>query len=82
MKKIKPKAVGFLFYKLEGEMSIKQNSRNIVNDAIIKDIAVAVGSLEYGTVTIKVHETKIIQIDVTEKKRFDDVWRVEGGGGI
>jgi hypothetical protein len=82
MKKIKPKAVGFLFYKLEGKMSIKQNSRNIVNDAIIKDIAVAVGSLEYGTVTIKVHETKIIQIDITEKKRFDDVWRVEGGGGI
>ena len=63
-------------------MSIKQNSRNIVNDAIIKDIALAIGSLEYGTVTIKVHETKIIQIDVTEKKRFDDIWRVEGGGGI
>jgi hypothetical protein len=63
-------------------MGTKQNSRNIVNDAIIKDIATAIGSLEYGTVTIKVHETKIIQIDVTEKKRFDDVWRVEGGGGI
>jgi len=63
-------------------MSLKQNSRNIVNDAIIKDIAVAVGSLDYGTVTIKVHETKIIQIEVTEKKRYDDVWRVEGGAGI
>ena len=63
-------------------MSTKQNSKNIVNDAIIKDIAVAVGSLEYGTVAIKVHENKIIQIDITEKKRFDDVWRVEGGGGI
>lgn len=63
-------------------MGTKQNSRNIVNDAIIKNIATAIGSLEYGTVTIKVHETKIIQIDVTEKKRFDDVWRVEGGGGI
>ena len=63
-------------------MSIKQNSRNIVNDAIIKDIASAIGSLEYGTITIKIHETKIIQIEVTEKKRFDDVWRVEGGGGI
>jgi len=63
-------------------MSTKQNSRNIVNDAIIKDIATAIGSLEYGTVIIKVHETKIIQIEVTEKKRFDDVWRVEGGGGI
>ena len=63
-------------------MSAKQSQKNIVNDAIIKDIATAIGSLEYGTVTIKVHETKIIQIDVTEKKRFDDVWRVEGGGGI
>jgi len=63
-------------------MSIKQSSKNIVNDAIIKDISTAVGSLEYGTVTIKVHETKIIQIEVTEKRRFDDVWRVEGGAGI
>ena len=63
-------------------MSTKQNTKNIVNDAIVKDIATAIGSLEYGTVTIKVHETKIIQIEVTEKKRFDDVWRVEGGGGI
>ncbi len=63
-------------------MNIKRNPKNIVNDAIIKDIATAVGLLEYGTVTIKVHETKIIQIEVTEKKRFDDIWRIEGGGGI
>ena len=63
-------------------MSIKHNSKSIVNDAIVKEIAAAIESLEFGTVTIKVHETKIIQIDVTEKKRFDDVWRVEGGGGI
>ena len=63
-------------------MNIKRNPKNIVNDAIIKDIADAVGSLDYGTDTIKVHETKIIQIEVTEKKRFDDIWRIEGGGGI
>ena len=63
-------------------MSLRQNTGNIVNDAIIKDIATAVGSLDYGTVTIKVHEAKIVQIEVTEKKRFDDVWRVEAGGGI
>jgi len=68
--------------RIGGQNETKQNSRNIVNDAIIKDIATAIGSLEYGTVTIKVHENKIIQIEVTEKKRFDDVWRVEGGGGI
>ena len=63
-------------------MSKKANSKNIVNDAIIKDIAQAVGSLEYGTVTLKVHDRKIIQVEVAEKKRFDDVWKVEEGGGI
>ncbi len=63
-------------------MNLHQNPKSIVNDAIIKDIATAVGTLDYGTVTIKVHDTKIIQIEVTEKRRFDDVWRVEGGGGI
>lgn len=63
-------------------MSLKQNPKNIVNDAILKEISEAIGSLEFGTVTIKVHGCKIIQIEVTEKKRFDDVWRVEEGGGI
>ena len=63
-------------------MSTKQNPKNIVNDAIIKEISDAVGSLEYGTITIKVHNTKIIQIEVAERRRFDDVWKVEEGGGI
>jgi len=63
-------------------MSLKQNPKNIVNDAIIKEISDAVGILEYGAVTIKVHDRKIIQIEIAEKKRFDDVWKIEGGGGI
>ncbi len=63
-------------------MSLKDKSKNIVNDAIIKEISDAVESLDYGTVTIKIHDSKIIQIDVSERKRFDDVWRVEEGGGI
>lgn len=63
-------------------MSIKQNSKNIVNDAILKDISEAVESLEYGTLTIKVHDRKITQVEVAERKRFDEVWRVEEGGGI
>jgi len=57
-------------------------TKNIVNDAIIKDIAQAVDSLEYGTVTVKVHDRKITQVEVAERKRFEDVWRVEEGGGI
>ena len=63
-------------------MSLKSNSKNIVNDAIIKDIAQAVNSLEYGTVTVKVHDRKITQVEVAERKRFEDIWRIEEGGGI
>ncbi len=63
-------------------MSLKQNPKNIVNDAIVKEISDAVGSLEFGTITIKVHDKKITQIEVAEKRRFDDVWKLEEGGGI
>ena len=63
-------------------MSKETKNKNIVNDAIIKDIAQAVCNLEFGTVAIKVHNSKIIQIEVTEKKRFDDVWLIGEGGGI
>lgn len=63
-------------------MSLKLGSKNIVNDAIIKDIAQAVDNLEYGTVTVKVHDRKITQVEVAQKKRFEDVWRIEEGGGI
>ena len=59
-------------------MGLKQQP-NIVNDAIIKEIHDAVRSLTYGTVTIKVHDAKIIQIEVTER---DDAWKIEEGGGI
>lgn len=63
-------------------MSVIRKDRNIVNDAIIKDIAEAVQDLEYGTVEIKVHGSKIIQIEVTRKRRFDSIWNLEEGGGI
>ena len=63
-------------------MSKETNSKNIVNDAIIKEIAQAINGLEFGQIAIKVHNSKIIQIEVTEKKRFDDVWLIGEGGGI
>jgi hypothetical protein len=58
------------------------NSKKLINDSLIKEISTAVETLQYGEVIIKVHNNKIIQIDVSEKKRFDDVWKIEGGGGI
>ncbi len=63
-------------------MSSKQNQKNIVNDAIIKEIVEALNSLKYGYLYITVHNSKIVQIDKTEKTRFDDIWLVEKGGGI
>ncbi|MCX5696936.1 MAG: YezD family protein [Candidatus Omnitrophica bacterium] len=63
-------------------MSIIQSSKKLLNDTIIKEISDAVGSLEYGEVNIKVHNNKIIQIEMTQRRRFDDVWKLEEGGGI
>ena len=63
-------------------MGATRQSRNIVHDAILREITGAINSLEYGTVTIKVHERKVIQIEVAERKRFDDVWKLSEGAGI
>ncbi|MGA2679575.1 MAG: YezD family protein [Sedimentisphaerales bacterium] len=64
-------------------MGLKQDTNeNTTNDAIIKDIRNAVIGLDYGTVTIKVHNSKITQIEITQKRRYDDSGLVEKGGGI
>ena len=56
--------------------------KNITNDIIIKEIADTVDGLDYGTIEIKVHNSKITQIEVTQRKRFGDVWPISEGGGI
>jgi hypothetical protein len=58
--------------------------RKIVNDAIIKDVVEMVHGIELGTITISVYDSRIVQVDITttQKKRFDDVWLLEDGGGI
>lgn len=61
---------------------VQSNQRNIVNDAIIKDISESIHGLHYGTVTITVHNARIVQIETARKSRFDDVWTVQEGGGI
>ena len=63
-------------------MNLEQNNKNIINDAIIKEIIETVDSLKYGEVKIIVHNSKIVQIDRTEKTRFDNIWLIEKGGGI
>jgi len=60
------------------------NETNIVNDAIVKDIIEKIRGMELGSITISVFDSRIVQVDITttEKKRFDDVWLLEEGGGI
>ena len=60
----------------------KSSNENVVNDAIVRDIRNAIADLDYGTVMIKVHNSKIVQVEITQKKRFDDGGLVEKGGGI
>jgi len=59
----------------------KVKKGSIINDAIIKDIAVILAGLKYGEIVIKVHDSKIIQVERTEKSRYDS-YHVEQGGGI
>ena len=63
-------------------MANQISNKNIVNDAIIKNIADSIHGLSYGTVTITVHSSKIVQIEVSQKSRFDEVWTLQEGGGI
>lgn len=60
-------------------MSLREN---IVNDAIIKEIIEKLNTLKFGHVHITVHNSRIVQIEKSEKTRFDDVWLIDKGGGI
>ncbi|MFH0795887.1 MAG: YezD family protein [Candidatus Omnitrophota bacterium] len=56
--------------------------RKDVNESIINDIDKTIRNIKYGSITITVHNARIVQVEVTEKKRYDDRWLVEKGGGI
>jgi hypothetical protein len=59
-------------------------TKEILNDAIINDIAEKVRGIELGTITISVYNSRIVQVDITttKKERFDEVWLLEDGAGI
>lgn len=63
-------------------MEKNQNNKKLINEAILKDINDSIIGLKYGRVNVTVHNSKIVQVEVTKKSRFDDTWLIEGGGGI
>ncbi len=54
----------------------------VINDAIIQDIRDSLCELDNGFITIRVQSSKIVQVEITRRTRFDDVWYIEEGGGI
>jgi hypothetical protein len=62
-------------------MSTYQSNKDIANYNIIREILDSVKRIKYGSINIKVHDAKVVQVEVTEKSRYDD-WFVEKGSGI
>jgi hypothetical protein len=62
-------------------MSVHQANKDIANYNIIREILDSVKRIKYGAINIKIHDAKVVQVEVTEKSRFDD-WFVDKGGGI
>jgi hypothetical protein len=51
-------------------MSIQQTNNNS-EEAALKKVVEALKGLRFGSIAITVHNSKIVQIDRTEKTRFD-----------
>jgi len=60
----------------------RQEFRSASTEAVMQDLKRAIAALAYGTVTIKVHNGRITQVEITEKRRFDLPMEFEKGGGI
>jgi len=59
-----------------------QEFRSASTDAIVQELKGIIEALKFGTITIKVHNGRIVQVEITEKKRFDVPMEFEKGGGI
>ena len=49
---------------------------------ILKRVSKALNGVKYGSVTITVHNSRVVQIEKSEKIRYDDDQYVVKGGGI
>jgi hypothetical protein len=58
-------------------MNMHREKNHIVNDAFIKEIIKSLENLKYGQIQITVHNSKIVQIEKTEKTRLDDILSIE-----
>jgi len=57
------------------------NKANEWDATWLKRIAESLAGIKYGSVQIVIHDGKIVQIERTEKRRFDQPTRPTGGEG-
>jgi hypothetical protein len=63
-------------------MSSKQANKKFINETILQDVVETAAKIEFGTIILKIHDSSIVQMEVTEKYRFQNTDYVEKGGGI
>ncbi|MEI6127964.1 MAG: DUF2292 domain-containing protein [Pseudomonadota bacterium] len=63
-------------------MSSMHVNKKFINDTIIGDIVETAEKIAYGLILIRIHDSDIVQMEVTEKFRFQNIGAVEEGGGI
>jgi hypothetical protein len=57
------------------------NQSDYVNE-VLKRISRALSGVKYGSITVTVHNGRVVQIEKSEKVRYDDDQYVVKGGGI
>jgi hypothetical protein len=64
------------------KQSQTNSNTGVFNDTALKELAAAAKTIKYGQILITVHNSRIVQIDKTEKLRFDSPVYYDKGGGI
>jgi hypothetical protein len=60
----------------------KKVNTGVLDDVVLKELVAAAKTIKYGQILITVHNSRIVQIDKTEKIRFDAPACYEKGDGI
>jgi len=69
--------------KNRNDMEAELMNKLYANDAdLLKRIADSLTGIQFGSVHIVIHDGKIVQIERTEKRRFDQPTRHTGGEGV
>jgi len=59
-----------------------EENKKSINESIVNEIAKKILNIKYGSITITVHNSRIVQTEIAEKKRYESAWPSEKGGGI